>query len=96
MRFCVSSSHFFFGRNGSCQKHVKCNTEFCLIIRCLTLQKSRALKQTLHKLFFLNSIVPLFGDTHPNPNHSCLQGQQVLMLSTGRNHMAAIAVPAGE
>lgn len=25
-----------------------------------------------------------------------LQGQQVLMLSTGRNHMAAIALPAGE
>lgn len=28
--------------------------------------------------------------------HPSLQGQQVLMLSTGRNHMAAIALPAGE
>jgi len=28
--------------------------------------------------------------------HPSFQGQQVLMLSTGRNHMAAIAVPAGE
>ncbi|CAK9037899.1 unnamed protein product, partial [Durusdinium trenchii] len=28
--------------------------------------------------------------------HPSLQGQQVLMLSTGRNHMAAIAIPGGE